>query len=175
MVTQKRLKEVLYYNKVVGVFEWRKRGTRMNPGQMAGVSIKDRGYIMIGIDGKRYPAHHLVWLYMTGVWPENQIDHKDGDKTNNLFENLREVKPYQNSWNSAITKRNTSGVKGITYDKAAKQWRAVITVNGKKAFNKNFRTKEEAEIAIKVEREKLHGEYANHGVHKYIQEELDSA
>lgn len=172
-ITQARLKEVLRYSPIVGVFEWRVAGRKIRPGGLAGAVIGS-GYVRITIDRVLYPAHQLAWLYMTGEWPEEQIDHRDGDRSNNAFKNLRLATEAQNSWNSKKKKNNKSGVKGVFFCNTTKKWVATFEMNGKIAYRKFFPCMEEACTAIRAAREKLQGEFANHGTHKFEQEELDA-
>lgn len=174
MITQERLKEVLHYNKHVGVFTWRDKSNPRTYGKTAGVVNRGRGYITIGIDYGHYTAHHLVWLWHHGYMPAGQIDHIDGDRSNNLLSNLREVSQEQNSMNMKRNALNTSGVKGVHWDNQRKRWVAVIKNREQYLFRKAFKNIEDAEREIKAAREALHGEFANHGVHRYeLEEALD--
>lgn len=170
MLTQERLKEVLYYNPHVGVFVWRHNSPRRRRGSAAGSPV--RGYIRIAIDGKVYGAHQLAWLYVNGRFPEYQIDHVDGDKSNNLISNLRDAPQSKNSLNTRRSVANTSGVKGVSFVTATGKWAGSIKKEGKFVFRGFFETLEAAEIAVRAAREEFHGEYANHGVHKYEAEEM---
>lgn len=173
MLTQKELKQWLQYSPLVGTFEWIKKGRRVQLLSLAGAVDRKSGYITIGLRGKTYRAHHLAWLYMTGELPTMDIDHKDGDKTNNAFSNLRLATKSQNCWNSKNFCTSSSGIKGVLYDKNAKKWRAVLSIYNKKVHIGLFKTKEEAEEAVKAKREEMHGDFANHGVHKYVLEDMD--
>jgi len=168
-ITQARLKESLFYSPVVGVFEWRRPGRRVRRGFLAG-GVNGNGYIRVRVDGRSYPAHKLAWLYMTGEYPSGVLDHIDGDRSNNAFNNLRLATCAQNSHNMRLHRTSTTGVKGVTMVRG--KYEASIRKNGVYAFRKTFETLEEAEEAIRVKREELHGEFANHGLHKYEQEEL---
>lgn len=172
-ITQARLKEVLRYSAIVGVFEWRVAGRKIRPGYLAG-GVVGTGYVRITIDRVPYPAHQLAWLYMTGEWPPERIDHRDGDRSNNAFTNLRLATDAQNSWNSKKKASNRSGVKGVFFCNTTKKWVATFDMNGKVAYRKSFSALEDARAGIRGAREKLQGEFANHGVHKFEQEELDA-
>jgi len=87
------------------------------------------GYTVIKIKGRIYMGHRLIWLYHNGYWPENDIDHIDRDKSNNRIENLREVTEQCNARNSGNPINNTSGVRGVSWHKKHKVWRAKIKVN----------------------------------------------
>ncbi len=170
MLTQKRLKELLSYSPIVGVFEWRKNRAPVRAGSIAG-NVVDTGYITIGVDYKVYTAHRLAWLYMTGSFPDGEIDHADGDRTNNAWNNLREVSKQQNAMNARIGSNNTSGVKGVLWCRKSGKWRGRICTRGKLTHLGPFNTIEEAAEAVRAARVMLHGEFANHGKHKYEIEE----
>lgn len=172
-ITHERLKQALRYSPIVGVFEWRITGRRIRPGYLAG-GVDSKGYINVTVDGVTYKGHQLAWFYMTGNWPESGIDHKDGDRSNNAFNNLREATHEQNSANLKINSSNTSGVKGVYYCKATKTWVARIFSHKKIAYREEFDTLEAADAGVRAARERLHGEFANHGIHKFEQEELDA-
>ncbi|MBF0675576.1 HNH endonuclease [Pseudomonas sp.] len=173
-LTYERLREALRYSPIVGVFEWRITGRKIRPGYLAGAVVTG-GYVRIGLDRKHYAAHQLAWFYMTKSWPDRPIDHIDGDPSNNAFSNLRLATLSQNSANSRTNSANTSGVKGVTFDRQCGKWRAVIRAGGKAVFDKSFSSLEEARVAIEKAREEIHGEFANHGMHGYEKEELDIA
>lgn len=173
MVTQQELKKWLHYSPIVGTFEWIRKGRRIQLYSLAGAVDHKSGYVTIGFKGKIYRAHTLAWLYMTGEWPSMDIDHRDGDKTNNAFANLRLATKSQNSWNARTVCTSSTGIKGVLYDKKIKKWRAVLSAYGKKVHVGLFKTAEEAAEAVRVRREELHGEFANHGVHKYVLEDMD--
>jgi hypothetical protein len=172
-ISHERLKQVLLYSPIVGVFEWRVTGRKIRPGYLAGC-IDSHGYITLMVDGVRYKGHQLAWFYMTGAWPEDGIDHKDGDRSNNAFTNLREADQEKNQANQKISSSNTSGVKGVYYCKATKNWVARIFSHKKIAYREEFETLDAATAGVRAARERLHGEFANHGIHKFEQEELDA-
>lgn len=169
-ITQARLKELVFYSPIVGVFEWRKSRTRVRRGFLAG-AVGGQGYVRIFVDGKSYPAHQLAWLYMTGDFPDGEIDHRDGDRSNNAWGNLRLATREENSRNKGVSVRSKSGIKGVYWVKSTGKWRCSIMVNRVTVFSKVFDTKEEAADAVKAERERLHGNFANHGKHVYELEE----
>ncbi len=136
-LTQKRLKEKLHYNPKTGVFTFTHRVLSQNRksrlgGRFAGW-LANTGYLSIGIGNKHYLLHRLAWLYMEGYFPEGEIDHKDKEKLNNKWDNLREVSHQCNSRNCKISKNNTSGITGVVREKRKKKvvWRACISVDGK--------------------------------------------
>jgi len=128
MITQNRLKEVLKYNPDTGVFTWRGSAGPAAAGAEAG-SPHLKGYIQIGIDGKLYKAHRLAVLYTDGYMPENTVDHIDRVPSHNWRLNLREATQQCQTRNCCVNKNNTSGIKGISWYKAAGKWRADIMVD----------------------------------------------
>lgn len=133
MLTQDQLKQKLSYNPHTGDFVWIVRvfgkGGIIEIGSKAGF-ISD-GYIFIGIARKSYQAQHLAWLYMTGEWPSFVVDHKDRNRANNAFSNLRKATWVENCQNKNIRSDNKSGVTGISFDSARNRWAARIKVGTK--------------------------------------------
>lgn len=134
--TAQRLRELLHYDPETGVFTYLvKRGICM-PGTVAG-SKMIRGNHSIGLEYRRYASHRLAWLYMTGEWPQQEIDHIDGDALNNKWSNLRLATSGQNKQNQHRPRRdNTSGYMGVyrhgvTHD-GSPIWRARIDIDGKR-------------------------------------------
>lgn len=155
MLTHDRLKECLDYEPVSGLFYWRERPdihTCVNNRDVGSIAGRTTGdcYVTIGIDYEQYSAHRLAFFYMTGSWPVNLIDHIDGDKSNNRWDNLREVTHQQNSFNSNLSKANSSGHKGICWDKKNRKWLVSIMVDRKSKFLGRFVDLQEA---IKIRKE----------------------
>lgn len=99
-------------------------------GKPAGTFGHVLGYVMICIKRKSYKRHRLIWFYVHKRWPENDLDHIDGDNTNDKISNLREATRAQNMWNSIISKRNKSGTKGVSWSAQKGKWNAQLMVNG---------------------------------------------
>ncbi|ABY52832.1 HNH endonuclease [Escherichia phage phiEco32] len=133
-------------------------------GEFTGLRVKvDRdGYLFAFIDRKKYLLHRLVFL-MEGLDISGKIvDHIDCDRQNNRRDNLRLVTPLENAYNRKINNNNTSGYKGITQEPNGK-WRARISANKRRYSLGVFDSLESAAEALREERQKLHGEYANEG------------
>lgn len=130
MITQKRVKELLNYNPENGNLIWRVNKGRAKQGEVAGTLHKD-GHILVGVDGERYQAHRLIWLWMEGYFPENDIDHKDRLPSNNKWCNLRHTSHKCNMRNCSISKNNKSGVTGVSWNDKNNKWFASITVDYK--------------------------------------------
>ena len=124
-----RLKELLNYDPETGIFLWKvAAGRRVKAGDVAG-TVNGKGYIHITIGCKIYQAHRLAWLDYYGYFPEHGLDHEDRDKSNNRIDNLREASNQCNIRNTGNRKNNTSGVKGIYFNKAAQKWSAKINLD----------------------------------------------
>ena len=130
-LTQKRLKEVLNYNKNTGIFT-RKLITGNNCGPIGSVVGRPlwSGYLVVGIDGKEHFLHKLVFLYEDGYTPENECDHIDRNKKNNKRNNLREVSRQCNMRNIGNRVDNKSGIKGVGWGKRNRKWRATMKIMG---------------------------------------------
>lgn len=157
ILTQSRLKELLNYDPETGVF------TRLvdvtynaRAGDVAG-SQMTVGYPTINLDGHRYYAHRLAWFYVHGVWPKNQIDHVDGERTNNRIANLREADDAQNRQNRRVSRKDSkSGVLGVSWHQHSKGWAACITTSGIRRHLGVFDTPELAHQAYLRAKHALH-------------------
>ena len=107
------LKKYLYYDNQSGNFYWIKsKNSKTEAGQVAGSKTK-HGYVVIGIDNKRYYAHRLAWLYVYGYMPK-LIDHINGHGLDNRLCNLRECTQIENMKNTSKPSTNKSGYKGVS-------------------------------------------------------------
>lgn len=163
MLTIERLHELLHYDAETGVFIRRKTIGRARCGAVAG-GLMSLGYWAIGIDGVAYYGHRLAWLYMTGAWPAEQVDHVDGTRNNNRWANLREASSGQNKRNTKLKASNTSGYKGVSFcagrSNQKKAWEAKIRVNYKTVHLGRFATGEEAARAYDVAAVQHSGQFA---------------
>lgn len=139
-LTQWQLKQTLRYSPETGLFH------RCDTGKRAGGVMKT-GYVKISVLGQDYRAHHLAHLYMTGSLPSEFMDHIDGDRANNAWANLREATQAQNNQNMPDRKDNTSGYRGVFWDKNIKKWRAAIQSAGRKIHLGVFGQADEAHAA----------------------------
>jgi hypothetical protein len=155
-LTQERLKELLRYDPLTGVFLWRVNRGPARAGKRAGC-VAPAGYRAIRPDGKMYLEHRLAWLYMTGSWPDNEVDHRDLDKSNNAWSNLR---PATSSQNKANRKAQGKYPKGVTFHRPSGLFRAEAQRNGSRFYLGYFRTAELAHAAYCAAAPKIHGEFA---------------
>lgn len=109
MLDQQTLKSLLKYDPETGEFIWLVSSKRAKAGDVAGCWTSN-GYRGIKIDNVRHLAHRLAWLYMTGEWPRQMIDHIDRDTGNNRFANLRDVDAKTNANNAKRNIRSGGGV-----------------------------------------------------------------
>jgi hypothetical protein len=141
-ITKEVLKDVLSYDENSGVFTWKKQiNNRVFVGKTAG-SLTKSGYICISVFKKRFFAHRLAFLYMTGSMPSLIIDHIDRNRSNNKWSNLREVTASGNAKNTSKI-LPIGHVHGVSFDKFSKQWRAQIWSGGI-YYSRRFHKKDEA-------------------------------
>jgi hypothetical protein len=159
-LTAERLRELLAYNAETGVFINRvNRGTTGKAGCRVGAR-DGRGYIAMNIEGRLYVAHRLAWLYVTGEWPSDQIDHINGLRDDNRFANLREATNAKNRLNSKRRADNASGFKGVSWERRRSVWIANIQKGNRRFYLGQFATPEEAHAAYCLAAEKHHGDFA---------------
>lgn len=131
-------------------------------GDEAGYIRTSDGYRSVMLNGKNYLAHRIVYALHHGCAPE-YIDHIDGDRTNNVIENLRECTNAQNMTNSKGRSDNKSGVKNVNWDSGRSKWRVAIQHDGKQKHIGYFSEIDLAKAAAIEARNKYHKEFANHG------------
>jgi hypothetical protein len=153
VLTFERLNQLLFVDANKGIFIWKSdTGGKGKKDKEAG-NLMSNGYIKIGVDGKEYLAHRLMWFYVYGEFPTRSLDHIDRCRTNNCISNLRLATPKQNAENMFRVNQNTSGYKGVHFVKRlqgrTKPWQANITHNGKAIHIGYFATAQEASFARK--------------------------
>jgi hypothetical protein len=154
MLTQERLKELLHYNPETGLFSWlvnRARGA--TKGVIAG-TLKE-GRIDIMVFRKHYKAHRLAWLYVHGSFPKEQIDHINGNPSDNRLSNLREATHSENQQNIRRAQVNSkTGVLGVSPCRG--KFQASIKANNKQYNLGKFNSIEEAKLAYDKKKAELH-------------------
>lgn len=124
-LTAERLREILSYDPETGVFTW--LVTLSNRGLAGAVAKAVRGgYRTVRINSILYLQHRLAWLYVHGRWPIEEIDHANGDKSDNRLCNLREATRSQNMFNKPRLKRAKSKYRGVYFHAQSNQWMARI-------------------------------------------------
>lgn len=129
-MTPDRVRELLEYDPPTGVFRWKiAPSRRVAVGQVAGSRTSD-GYLRIGVDNRDYLLHRLAWLWMTGQWPNGEVDHRNGVRCDNRWHNLRDVTPVVNQQNRrACHSGNRCGLLGASWDEARQKFVAQISIN----------------------------------------------
>lgn len=153
MIDQATLKSLLHYCPDLGLFWW-KNGRLA--GEIAGTRL-NTGYGQIKVAGERHQVHRLAWFYMTGSWPADELDHRNGWKLDNAFGNLREATRSQNNANRRGYA--ASGFKGVTKTKGGR-FIATINRNRKPEYLGTFDTPEQANAAYEKRAVEIHGAFA---------------
>ena len=176
-ITYEYLRELFDYDDGAGVLIWKSRPIYMfretsrsayhnstiwngrYAGQPAGAA-NNKGYIHIKVDGRSLAAHRLIWLHQYGEPPSLSIDHIDGNKSNNRLSNLRQATRSQNAANTSCTKCNSSGFRGVVFNKQTNSYMARITKDGRSNYLGLFDTINEAKAAYERAAVMMYGEFA---------------
>ena len=153
------VREMFSYDEQTGLLTRKTKTGRFDrTGQVAGC-VKKCGYVRVQIGKRIYQGHRIAWAVYYGEWPNEFIDHINGNRSDNRICNLRDVSHQKNTMNSKIRSNNRSGYKGVY--KMRNKFMAQIHFNGSKIRLGLFETAELAHLKY-VEAAKLyHGEYAN--------------
>lgn len=143
-LTANRLRELLHYEPATGWFTWRVNTAVSKPGERAG-NLHGFGYRQIGLDYKKYLEHILAFLYMTDAWPDGDVDHKNGLKDDNRWDNLIVATKSENNHNKGMLRRNKTGIVGV--HKHGNKYRARLQVAGKNIDLGMHNSIEEAKVA----------------------------
>lgn len=160
-ISAERVRELFDYEPLTGILRWKVRLSKcVRVGAEAGC-VNGGGHKIVRICGKIYLVHRIIWLWVTGFWPREQIDHKNLAGSDNRWENLREATSSQNQHNKGLQKNNRTGIKGVFQDKNKPGvWRAAIMLHGRNKYLGTFYTREEAGIAREAALKEIHGEFA---------------
>lgn len=166
------LRQLLRYEPETGKLFWRQRSPEWfqsarscavwnakYAGREAFTSLDRSGYRQGNILNHVHRGHRVVWAIVTGAWPDGEIDHVDLVRHNNRQDNLRSASRSENLRNAGLSKRNTSGFKGVSWARRDKKWRAEIALNGRTKVLGMFATPEEASAAYAKASAELHGEF----------------
>lgn len=162
------------YDPETGIMRWRRRPlndfvshqawhrwNNMHAGKIAG-SVNDDGYRHAKVIEHSYKLHRVAWLLFYGVWPEGDLDHINGDRTDNRIANLRIVNREDNGKNRRISSNNTSGQTGVCWHPKCKKWVASIRVSKHQIYLGRFDEFNRARQARKAAEQK-YGFHTNHG------------
>lgn len=149
------LRELLHYNSETGLFtRVRKTGRKGKVGAVVGWKDKD-GYIQVDVLCRHYRAHRLAWLYVTGDWPRDDIDHINGVRSDNRWINLRTVTRIVNMQNVRMARKDSStGLIGV--EKNGRGYSARIKTATERLYLGYFDTPEEAHSAYLAAKRRLH-------------------
>ena len=151
---QQRLRELLDYDAETGRFVWRQANKRVKAGTVAGYVGND-GYVRIRASGTRFLAHRLAWFYVHGTWPAGEIDHINGDRSDNRIANLRDVSRLTNRQNMRRAQAdNRSGLLGVSLTN--NRCKASIRSGGKNHHLGYFASPEAAHAAYVAAKRQTH-------------------
>lgn len=157
-----RIKELLNYNPETGEVSWRVKRGKCSVGKI--ITCKNgAGYIVARVDDILLRAHRIGWAIFYGEWPNGEIDHINGNRSDNRIENLRIANRFENMKNTKKPTTNKSGFKGVSWHSDGKCWQAHIRADNKNYYLGHYDTAEKAHEAYVKAADKLHGIFANHG------------
>ena len=164
------LKSRLDYNPKTGIFTWKykdgdSQGDKIFNTKFGGKEAGNKNsydYLQIKIYNKNILTHRVAYLFMTGEWPQDEIDHINGNRLDNRWENLRVVSKEENRKNQKINNRNTSGATGVSWSKEENKWIVKISVNKKQITLGYFNNFNEA-VKVRKKAEVEYGYHENHG------------
>lgn len=158
-LTQEALKDEVAYNPDTGIFTRTVSRGNVRAGAVVGTS-DGQGYIRIQVCGARHRAHRLAWLYVYGNFPNAEIDHINGDKSDNRIANLRLATTLENCRNRPIRSDNKVGLKGVSFHSGTGKFRAKISFCGKERSLGLYPTKEEAHAVYVAAASRVFGKFA---------------
>lgn len=156
--TPDSLQKHFRYDSETGVIYWRQSAKHFKAGEVAGGKMS-KGYVNIYFQKRTLKAHIVAYVLMNGEYPTKQIDHKDGNKANNAWVNLRLATNAENQRNVGLRADNKSGVKGVYFHKQSGKWTAQITVAGNMITIGRFSDKADAITARREAATNLHGDF----------------
>lgn len=159
MITREELCEYFNYDQLTGIFTWKKDRPHNKLIGKECRYINSDGYSVIFFNKKRYLAHRLAWLYVYEEYPNQQIDHINMIKSDNRIKNLRLANCSTNKFNTNARIDNTSGYKGVFFNKKNKNWQAIAGINGKKKYLGAFDNPQDASKAYEEFAKSNHGEF----------------
>ena len=148
-MTQDELKEKLHYDQETGLFTWLESPVSNIPaGRVAGAKVKAGGgkeYVQIGIAGRKYYAHRLAWLYVTGELPVMKVCHINGDTSDNRWANLMQMNAFENQHSRRPVSLGNNTYPGV--NERGGRFSAGIRIRGQRKHLGTFPTAELAYAA----------------------------
>lgn len=157
--TVERLQAMFSVDELGRLVRKTRQGQAYPAGSVAG-SLNSRGYIKVSIDRAQYAAHRLVFAITNGRWPVDEIDHINCIKSDNRPCNLREAQRHENQCNCPLRANNSSGFKGVSWDRATNNWRAQIRLHGVVTYLGGYESPQLAAEAYKRAASEIHGDFA---------------
>lgn len=159
-LTVEFVRERFNYYPSTGVLTWRTNVRSDLVGKAAG-TLQGKGYLSVVINNEhRILVHRLIWIHFYGREPKETIDHVNRIKTDNRIANLREASWSQQIMNQGMRSNNTSGFKGVIWDRDRNRYAAQLMLNGRNKYLGRFERIEDAIAARKAAEEKYFGEFA---------------
>lgn len=164
-ISAETVRDVFLYDAETGVFRWRNdrkcgRGRiKAKAGDITG-NVAGNGYVRLWINGSTYAAHRIAWLYVYGKHPEHDIDHVNGNRSDNKICNLREATRRENMGNARAHADGTSKYKGVGWSKQKRKWRARISYAGSEVHLGFFDDERQAKEAYDRAATKYFGNFA---------------
>lgn len=160
MASIERINQLLRLDPATGSLYWRVfANSNAVEGAQAG-NVNSYGYVRVQIDGRSIFAHRIVFALANGRWPSGPLDHRNGIRSDNRPENLREASRAENNRNTKTPSHNKSGIKGVSWRADRNKWWAQIVVDGEIKRLGYFTDKEAAAAAYQEAAEKYFGEFA---------------
>jgi hypothetical protein len=152
----------VHYDPLTGKMTWiRAKANGIKPGTEVG-GVNAQGYRSFSYRQHVIKVHRLAFAFTHGRWPEPYCDHINGNRLDNRACNLRECSPLQSAQNRRLFKNSKSGIKGVSWDREARKWRARAWMRGRAKLSGRFNRLEDAITFVKQAREQLHGEFVRH-------------
>ena len=149
MIDQETVRKLFHYDAESGMLLWRNgNGRNVKPWQEA-KAPNGNGYFSVKIENKNYPVHRIIWLYVYGSFPKQDIDHKNRIRNDNRLCNLRSVSRTDNCQNISLPSHNKSGHIGVSWFKKHNCWTVYVKVNKKNKWLGYFKNLDDAVVARK--------------------------
>ena len=162
-VTATDVRKCFDYNPFTGILTRKAHVNRSLRNHRPAGTLRKTGYLVVNIRGKTCLVHRIIWLWVHGHFPTEQIDHINHIRTDNRLANLRPASFLDNRRNLTLFKRNTSGVCGVGWEKSAQKWRSRIKVNYSSISLGYFENFDDA-VSARKKAEKKYGFHPNHGL-----------